>query len=307
MRNGSNQVPEVSLWGMPIYGDASHGDLDFNGVDTLIGVAPSANVYTMNLVTNGDDVTIRSGVTVKAKGFDFCADGTLYLEDATARLTFGANNGSGSTGGASGSQVGNLATSFGGGGAGRTGTTGAGSPGSGSGGNNFALSSGGAGGNAGAQLGGAGNTSASPAATVSTPANMIIALIGRTFSAATVILFNGGGGGGGGALDLSAGGSGNGGGGGSSSGTQNVRARRLRNKGMIDSDGGDGAAATAVAPGIAGGGAGGGAGTLNVFSEDVIEEGTLRARGGRGGAGANGGLAGADGTDGKVNRHFGRE
>lgn len=283
-------IPQQAAPGM--YGAAPSGNVTFNGVDTVLGLAPSAGAYTFTAEVNTANLTNTSASTLKPMGFVLHVDGILANAGTIQSNGYDA---SGSTGGASQSATGNLATSAGGGGNGRN-TTGAGAAGSGSGGRNVCGSAGGAGGSAGGvNTGGAGNSTAAATAIQGTLYTGLSSLSkGRLWDGTSM---NGSGGGGGGGADVGTGTAVSGGGGGAAFGML-IFCRKLNNTGTISCNGGAGAAGTATGNGIAGGGGGGAGGWLAIFCEEVIAQGTVTVNGGAIGAGAGGAAAAVAGTKG---------
>lgn len=275
-----------------MYGDASSGNVVFDGAATILGLAPVANVYTLVTNINVGNMTVNSGVTIKCAGFILQVAGVL---DNAGTIQTNGVDGSGSTAGIAIAATGTLQTVSGAGGAGRN-TAGAGSNASGSGGRNVAGSQGGAGGTSGGpNAGGSGNSSAAPTAIQGNIRSLAMILRGRLFDNTS---FNGSGGGGGGGSTPNAG-TATSGGGGSGAAMMIIFCRALKNTGTISCNGGRGADAVVTVDGVAGGGGGGAGGAIAIVTEQVISIGTITCTGGSAGASAGTGAGNAaSGTNG---------
>ena len=278
------------------YGAGSDGALTFDGVATVLGMAPAGGVYTITREIFATDLTISASVRLNCRSYGLWVNGTLTGADATSIISANGVDGSGSTPGPADSAVAPYAFSSGAGGAGRTASSGAGSNGTGVG-----VSPCGSGGSGGA-AGGAGGGSAG----VSTPSAANRGGSGaldwiwrrcRYFEGATVVSAGGGSGGGGGGLMHTVG-SGAGGGGGSGARSVVVFARALAGTGYIEANGGNGATSTAAGGDLGGGGGGGGGGAAILVTSSPSSSWTVRANGGTAGSGAGGGSAGSAGAAG---------
>ena len=294
------------------YNDAFDGNPNFDGVNTVLGIAPVAGVYTMTQNIGADTIYVRSGVRILTLGFVFWCR-ILYTE-AGSYISFNGNNGAGTTGGALFTNQGHLGCAGGAGGAGATRTTigsTAGSVGGGAG-------SGSVGGASGA--GGAGGTGAGGAynATTALVANQfrfwrspqfasVAWKMPGTGNAVAFTNVNSGGGGGGGGVQIT-GQAGvlslDGGGGGGAGGIVAFWAGVIDARGTIEALGGNGANAVinAGVTGGAGGGGGGSGGSIHGSFGRVARLGTFRIPGGTGGTGAGGatGFAGLNGSPGSL-------
>lgn len=88
-----------------LYGDGSDGDGTFDGVATVFGLVPSANVYTMTQDIHADDLAVNSPAVIITNGYKIYVNGT-FSGDGTIRFN-GADgsaggNASGTTPGAAG-------------------------------------------------------------------------------------------------------------------------------------------------------------------------------------------------------------
>lgn len=290
----------------PPFSDGSDGALDFDGAATVVGLVPSANVYTMVADIYPTNMTIRTGVRVRAKGFAILGTGNLLIE-GTGKLDADGLPGSGSTAGA-GTTNGSLGIGSPGGDGG--GTSGSSGPNGGqvtprtfvsTGGTAGAATVAGTAGVVGRGGGGGGGSAfsggASGTITINTAASGDISsqrqgLTGRNTSGNTAFAAGTGGGGGGG--DASSTGGGGGGGGGPMVIAFNGTITATAN--AISSKGGDGAAGTAT---NTGGGGGGGGGWVATHAASAAP--TVAVTGGAGGASGGGtGAAGAAGGVGRV-------
>jgi len=82
-----------------VFGFGNDGALVFDGVATVLGIAPSGGNYTLNRHIFPTDMTISTGVTVFTGGFGVWGSGTLTLA-GTAKLDVSGADASGTTGGA---------------------------------------------------------------------------------------------------------------------------------------------------------------------------------------------------------------
>jgi hypothetical protein len=280
-----------------LFGSGQDGALTFNGSDTVLGLAPSGNTYTLTRDIYATTCTISSGVTIVNRGFRiFCS---VALNNA-GTISANGNDASGSTGGASVSAAGTYQCIGAAGATGRN-TTGAGTAGAGSGGSNVGGAASGAGGQADAgNAGGAANSTASPSANSGGFNHIWPWLWGRApgaTAASNPVVINGGGSGGSGGANVGTGTATSGGGGGNGF-TMGIFTKTLNNTGTISANGGGGGNASVTGDGKAGGGGGGAAGSLCVATSRVVSLGTITANGGTGGSGAGGGSNGATGGNG---------
>lgn len=291
--------PSITNAALAVFGDGSDGAVTFDGTTTVLGLAPSSNVYTLTRdIFLADGSSVASTATIKTVGFRIFCNGTLTNAgtihnngNAAVTSTAGAiTNASGSlgigtAGGAGG--VGNNAGSAG------TAST-AGFPGG--------TGQGGAGGGDGTHTAASAGAFTALAAANGGARHLLSLITGMIFgtqtsgTASLVSLFSGGTGGGGGGGDNS---DATGGGGGGGGGVLVLAAQGLVNSGTISANGGAGADGSSAAHN-AGGGGGGGGGVVAIIYGSKSGSGTVTAAAGAGGAkaGASGvaGSAGAVGT-----------
>lgn len=296
----TNPITITGGAGLGIYGDASDGAQTFDGAATILGMAPSSNVYTMTRDIFLGSSTINNGVSIISSGFRLLCQGTL-TNNGTIQYN-GANGGNGGsgTGGSAGAalnNVGSISTSSVWGTAGGAGATGAGSTSSAQ--STAALGGRGGHGANGANGSGQSGTVTVPTASMGTLRLLPYALIGMLYGGAGTWqqVFGGTGGGGGGGDNTNGGG-----GGGGAGGLVVVAAKAFAGTGNIRARGGNGG--NGFGTGNTGGGGGGGGGLVVVVSGSVsggaITGQTIDANGGslgtsNGTGGANG-AAGANGT-----------
>lgn len=238
------------LHGFAIFGDSSDGALIFDGSTTILGIAPSANAYTLTRDIYASTMTVNNGITINCAGFRIFARTSLTNN---GNINHDGTSASGTIAG-----VGTAGTLSGGGtgGAGRT-TSGNGTASAGL--ITHSLGGNGAtgGGDGASATGGAGTAVTAAITSDGSPhSGQYQAISGRTLSSAT--LFNGGSGGGGGALTILSG-SPTSGAGGSGGGALTIAAQTITNNGTISCNGGAGSSA-ALNGGTGNGGAGGGGG-----------------------------------------------
>lgn len=284
-----------SLYVPQPFGDAYDGSPNFDGSTVVLGITPSAGVYTLpnNIVC--DVLTVRSGVRLAVGQFVIIA--RRIVVEANAFISANGNNAAGTTGGAAivaGAYTGFVSGS-GGNSVSRTtvgnsnGVAGGGSGGSSMGG------TGGAAGYSGAATPGAGNTSVPPSLSLfkawRTPGYALSDWrMPATGSNTSYSALNGGGGGGGGGVQLTVA-SGTevlaGGGGGGGAGAVYFRCGVLDNLGTIEARGGSGANAVVGVgvSGFAGGGGGGSGGAIHGYIGQLYRAGTITVAGGAGGTG----------------------
>ena len=294
-------APAGGAGGLAVYGDGNDGTQTFDGAATILGVAPSSNVYTQNRDWFFAAATINSGVTIKTNGYRiFCAgaltnNGTIQWNGNAAAVnaagTTLSNNSStfnqstSSPGAAPGQQGGPGGTTTGTAGSNQTGNASFGGVG-------------GTGGNGTSGNGAAGGTVAAAGGNVSPPRWLSAALAasGPQVVGANVAFtgLSGGSGGGGGGGDGTAGGGGGGGG-----GVVMVAAKTFAGTGAVQARGGAGGIPAA---GNRGGGGGGGGGVVVVVSSSVsagaISGQTIDANGGALGTATGSGTNGAAGGNG---------
>lgn len=277
-----------------LFGDGSDGSVTFDGSSTVLGLAPSAGVYTLTKDIFCDEIVVGSSATIKVNGYRIFASTSL-----TNNGVIHADGGSG--GSASGLFVGTPAS------VGASGTIGGGY--SGGSGKNAATGESGAEGGSGISIGGgnggaggAAGTGGSPtgAGAGGSPTNHKIRFLSPYFVIGTSLALGGGGGGGGGCTDGAAAGHG-----GSGGALIFISAPSLVNNGTIRSKGGAGGNGASATTGNNGGGGGGGGGAggvitlwYNSFTGINV---SVDVSGGAGGSGGNGfgtGTAGSAGTAG---------
>jgi hypothetical protein len=269
--------------GAAIFGDGSDGSLVYDGSTTILGMAPSANVYTLTRDIYASSLTVNTGVTIKTANFRIFCTGTVSI---TGTIKSDGNSATTVSGGA-GTGTGTICASGGNGGPGGSnaaGTTGSTASSSGAGG---AGGAGGAATNAGGSGGGATQASNSLHGGVTS-----VRVLG-----ATGPYTGGGGGGGGGSSAATA--SGGGGGGGAGNVGLFCATVTVNSGGVISANGGNGANGSGSA-GNAGGGGGGGGGAVLIVANTYTNGGTVQALGGNGGTGFNAGSNGVNGSAGSV-------
>lgn len=284
-----------------LFGDGSDGALTFDGSTVVLGITPSANVYTLARDIFASSITVSTGVTVKTASFRvFCSGLTSVI--GTGSINCDGNAAVTTTAGAATNTSGSLGCGTAGG-AGGVGNN------AGSAGTNHAngfpggTGVGGAGGTDGTHAGAAAGTYAALAASKGGGRYLPALLTGQIFGSQTsgtaslVALFQGGSGGGGAGCDNAATSGGAGGGGG---GVLVLCTNSLSLAGTISCNGGAGSAGISAANN-AGGGGGGGGGVCIVLYCTKTGAGTITATGGTGGAKAGAaGVAGSAGTGGVV-------
>jgi hypothetical protein len=281
-----------------VYGDGSDGVGAYDGATTVLGMAPSSNVYTLTRDVFLSSGTVSAGVTIKLAGFRIFCTGTFTIAATGVVHNNGNAGGDGTAGGAGAAGAATATASAGGigaaGGAGGAGNN------AGAAGGNSAIGFPGLTGGSGTG-GGDGTHTAAAAGTFTAltaakgGARHLQALIAcGVFGSTGLTIFGGGAGGGGGAGDNADAG---GGGGGSSGGVAWVAAYNLVNNGAITATGGAGGAGFSTSHN-AGGGGGGDGGVVITIARTRSGSGTVTAAGGAGGAKA--GASGVAGTAGHV-------
>jgi hypothetical protein len=274
--------------GIAVYGDGSDGSPTFDGAATILGLVPSANIYTLTRDLFLASPTINPGVTIATAGWRIYVSGTITNNGT---ISHDGLNGVAQTRGA-GVAVGSIlnTSAFGGNGGTANGTAGQ------TAGNSFG-GAGGAGGNAGANTGGVGGSASTPVGGNATLLRGPGAYMAQGVIAAVGVAPGSGSGGGGGAGD----GAVAGGGGGSGGGIVHLCARAIAGTGAIHARGGAGAVRGS---GNTGGGGGGGGGTVLIISTSVVAGAvpgqTIDCAAGTAGAGTGTGLAGAAGSAGTI-------
>lgn len=71
-----------------IYGTGSDGDRTLDGTTTILGMAPSSNVYSMTGDLYFNDLTINANVRLAPNGYRIFVKGTLKFAGADARIGF---------------------------------------------------------------------------------------------------------------------------------------------------------------------------------------------------------------------------
>ncbi len=287
--------PDLTRAGLGEYGDGSDGACAFDGIATILGLAPSSSVYTLTRDIFASSITISAGVTVKTNGFRVFCQGTTTIA-ATGILSCDGNAASAGTAGAITNASGSL-------GAGTAGGAGGSGNNAGSAGTAHAVGfpggtgAGGAGGGDGTHTAAAAGTWAALAAAKGGARFLTSLLLGMIFgtqtsaTASLVSLFMGGTGGGGGGGDNA---DATGGGGGGGGGVLVLASRSVVNNGTVSCNGGVGAAGTSAAHN-AGGGGGGGGGVCIIVTRAYSGAGVQTAA-----AGAGGAKAGASGVVGSA-------
>jgi hypothetical protein len=281
-----------TTWTTPTAGGGAAGSMMFgSGYDGDAVISSNTNLSTDMAYRN---LTINSGVSLKANGCRLYVSGTLTLNGTIHANGPSASGASGSSGQVPSLTIGGGADSPGGG-------TGPGTAG-GSFGSDALGGAGGAGGASGATAGGAGGTVSLPGPARGGARAFAIphqAVKGQADQAsASPAVQSGGASGGSGAGD----GTHAGGGGGAGAGMVLVVARHLAGTGTISAAGGNGGNGTG---GNAGGGGGGGGGVIVVMTSDSSNPLAVTVAGGNGGNGAGTGAAGSPGSAGRTYIHLG--
>lgn len=282
--------------GAEIYGDGSDGAVAFDGINTVLGMTPSANTYTMTRDIFPTDCTIDVGVTVKTAGYRIFGTQTLALNGTISdKGENGGNAGTGQSGAGAagpGRAAGFFAATASGGigsdttnagsngtaasptfsGGGNTGGAGGvavntaiGAPGA-SGVSRYKAGGGGSGGGRtsggiGSDGGNAGTVTADAESSGTRPDQYFVAVAGSGPRSLTACYAGSGGGGGGGGWGSAYANCGAGGGGGAGGGHLFVAYRHIEGAGTVTAAGGDGGkGGPGSGPGSGGGGGGGGAG-----------------------------------------------
>lgn len=71
-----------------LYGNGSDGDATLDGSSTVIGMAPSASVYSMNRDMYFNDLTINSSVRLAPNGYRIFVKGTLKFAGSNATIGY---------------------------------------------------------------------------------------------------------------------------------------------------------------------------------------------------------------------------
>jgi hypothetical protein len=97
----------------PIYGNASDGDLTFDGTSTVLSIAPSSSTYTLTRDIYASNLTINTNVKVITNGYRVFVKNVLSMNSGSV---LGFQTGSSATGSISGGGAANTAvtTSLGG-------------------------------------------------------------------------------------------------------------------------------------------------------------------------------------------------
>lgn len=279
------------------FGTGQDGAAVFDGSSTVLGLVPSAGVYSLTTDLMLYSCTINPGVQVQTLGWRFNVAATLANNGI---LSFNGNPGTNT--GTPGAGVASGSITLNGSSAGGAGSTTAGSLGTAS-----LRTIGGSGGAGGAGSGGAG--AAAGTVTPPTSAQGGTKLSFSQFMNAQIwiggtLLGEGSGGGGGGGDTVNSGG-----GGGASGGALQVLARYISGVGQIQAIGGRGGDGSPSSAAGAGGGGGGGGGFVIVVSSSVLLTASgasipgqaVSAAGGAGGAGhGTSGVNGGPGLAGNV-------
>lgn len=304
------------------FGTGSDGDLVFDGVATVLGMVPAANVYTLSRDLTARNMTINAGVTLRqnnGQAYRLFWTGTFLINGTLSAAGFDSTNSVGVSAGGSGYFD---VTSGGGGGAGTSGG-GAGpsanisassptilsasvinSPAINTAGTSGAANTGQGGTGGGGSVSVAGSV-ASMSALPTTQGTIFTYSVlstgrytgsaGPASSGALSIFLGGYAGSGGGGLSTNSGG-----GGGGAGGAFILCGNTLGGSGLITVKGGNGGPGSAVVnPNGTGGGGGGGGGTIILLYLNGIVP-TTNVLGGTGGAGSGTGGAGGNGAAGRV-------
>lgn len=317
--NGSQSTPlgiagtgTISQW----IGDGSDGALDYDGVATVLGVAPTvdvigATVYVLTRDIQASSIVIASGITVKSGAFRVFCTGLIDGTDGTGAISAHGGDSVGRIGGdtwgpSSGFYgTGNDAGGFGGSNGTGDGTSGnteveaivpsttAAAPGA----NATGQCSGGGGGSAPGQTGGSGGAVARAAAP--NGALTLLAFMTARPENGLTTTFTAGAGGGSGAVANTGSGISSGGGAGGGGGWLYIGALHIANLliSVRGGQGGPGIQIPASTGSAAGGGGGGGGGVVEVVTGTFTTS-TISVAGGIGGAGAGGGGNGGNGSPG---------
>jgi len=287
-----------------LFGDGSDGNLTFDGAATVLGMVPSANVYTLIRDIFAGNLTITgASVSIATNGFRIYAKGTLTTNGG--KITANGNFGAGVTPGAATNATGVT-------GPGAVGGAG-GASGAGFGANppftyGFGVG-GGAGGTGAAGAGGASNAPAAIPAGWGSPRAYSPSMLGfiagymASITLASTYAFTqpvfgstgGGGGGAGGAAQ-------NGGGGGGGGGVLAIAARNIVLNNASDFQALGGGGGNAVGTNAGGGGGGGGGVALIAYSSlsGATPTAAASCTGGVGGAKTGTGVVGANGSNGTL-------
>lgn len=241
---------------------------------------PTSNTYTLQRSIYCTNLTVNSGVTLIAAGYNVYVNGTLTV---SGHISADGNS-------ATASSVGSAQTNgmFGAGKSGAAGGTGNGAAGTSTGANGYGVGAGGNGGAGQSGTAGSGGTVGSVASAPfldSTPLKM--GLVNNGGTAVTMIGAAGGGAGGGDGTN-------SGGAGGNGAWPLAVYAQTLvvNGGGKISANGGAGGTPTT---GNCGGGGGGGSAILGIYYEFLTNNGTIQAIGGSPGSGVGTGSSGVSG------------
>lgn len=92
-----------------VFGTGGDGACNFDGVATVVGVAPSSSVYTLNRNIYCSSIAVGAGVTVDPNGYVIRDSGALTFAASSSHIAFLANagvQGAANSGGAGGSAKG---------------------------------------------------------------------------------------------------------------------------------------------------------------------------------------------------------
>jgi hypothetical protein len=264
-----------------VFSDGSNGALNFDGTSTILGLAPSSGVYTLNNPLFATTVTVQSGVTVKT------ANWPIFATKSITVLSGGTidNSGSNGTATAAGVNASGLYT----GSTGGAGATGAGLAGVG-GGSGFGSNTAGAGGAGSSGAGGAGGATLGGVWPYRLPGALTLGILLFASTVRQIGSVSGGGGGGGDGTNK-------GGYGASSGGLIALIAPSIINLGTISANGGNGGTPTV---GNCGGGGAGSGGIIIAKSSIPWTAGTTSVVHGTGGSPVGTGVAGTNGGNGSV-------
>ena len=266
-----------------LFGDGSDGAVTFDGAATILGLAPSSQIYTMTRDIMCTAITVNNGVTLKTGGY------RIFCQGAVTNNGTISNNGNNASVASSGGSTTNGSTSRGASGGG--GVVGVGAAGS----TPTACPGQGAGGAGGTGTSGAGGTAGTVSAMDPHGLRLPqVAATGTLVNLGSVSPLAGGSGGGSGSGDGSTAGGGGGGGG----GVIVIAAWSVNNGGgTISAQGGNGGTPSA---GNCGGGGPGGGGLILVVTLAAWTAGTTSVAAGSAGTHTGTGANGSAGTSGTL-------
>lgn len=280
----------TSIFGA-FFGTGADGALTFDGSTTILGIVPSANVYTLATDIFPTTMVVNTGVTVITKNCRIIASVSITT-NGTGIIHCNGNAGGVLTGGTVQTFV-----SYNSGGAGAAGRA---TVGVGANGVSISLCLGGAGGAGGAdvaQAGGTGGLKIASGVQFSKPFWFPAIVNGYQHGASTTTVQYYGAGAGGGAGGNATGAAANSGSGGGGGGFLGLFAPLIVNNGTMSANGGNGSNATGT---TSGGGGGGGGGCVLMMYHTLTNNGTISVNGGTHGNGVGAGSNGVDGSAGSL-------